>query len=692
MSGTDRSQDARRALSPVRERVGVRDENSTERSRRCSGSAVPHPDPSRPSPCPSPARERGPASDPEAVSSDGTGESPWATALRVAALLAIDPHGLGGVVVRAGAGPVRERWLDALRAALGDRPWRRLPPGIGDERLIGGLDLPATLTAGRPVAARGLLAEADGGVVVVPMAERLDAGKAARLAAALDTGTLALERDGLAARHPARIGLVLLDEGDGDERVPEALADRLAFRIDLSGIGLGDLGQARDPFPPPSPIPSRACPTRAQASGSRAGPRSLGEDGSRAGPRSVGGGGGGRCEGPAHPDAVATLCTIAAALGIASPRAPLLALRAARAVAGSEPDETALTEAARLVLAHRATCLPAPEEAPQDAPEEAPEAEPEPPAEEAGSPTPTPAPPDDVVLEAVRAAIPPDLLARLEAGAPVSGPRAGRFGTPRSDPRSGRPAGARPGDPRRGRLDLVATLRAAAPWQRLRLERASPERRPARHERARGNEDLEPIRIRAEDLRIRRLVRAPETTTIFCVDASGSAARERLAEAKGAVELMLAESYSRRDRVALVAFRGTGAELVLPPTRALARARRGLAGLPGGGGTPLAAGLDAAAALAAQVRRGGGRPVVVVLTDGRANVARSGAGGRAEAGREAESAARALRAAGVPVLVLDTGARGEGARALAEAAGARYRALPRADSEALHAAARALHP
>ncbi|MGV7034360.1 VWA domain-containing protein [Methylobacterium symbioticum] len=680
-----------------------------------------------------PSPDLGPARGPGC---DRTGDAPWATALRVAALLATDPHGLGGVVVRAGAGPVRDSWLDALRSALGGRPWRRLPPGTGDARLIGGLDLPATLAAGRAVSARGLLAEADGGVVVVPMAERLDPGTAARLAAVLDTGTVALERDGLAARHPARIGLVLLDEGGPDEAVPDTLADRLAFRIALDGIGLGDLGEgraalapsmdlgpARDPLPPPSAGEGGPSLSRGQERGATVqseaeafmpapplpdagfpspdplrGPPSPAEGGGLEFGSTVGGlGVEGRAS--AHEehlprpdpaaDPVAALCTAAAALGIASPRAPLLALRVGRAITGAhsstppgyasvpEPGEAALTEAARLVLAHRATSLPAPEAPPQDGPDDAPEPDsaetPEPPED----PGHAPEPPGDVVLAAVRAAIPPDLLARLEAGAPVSGPRAGRFGPAKADPRGGRPAGARPGDPRRGRLDLVATLRAAVPWQRLR-QGSQP--------------GLRPIRIRAEDLRIRRLVRAPETTTIFCVDASGSAARERLAEAKGAVELMLGEAYARRDRVALVAFRGAGAALVLPPTRALARARRDLAGLPGGGGTPLAAGLDAAGALAAQIRRGGGRPVLVVLTDGRANVARSGAGGRALAGAEAESAARALRGLGVPVLVLDTGARGEGARALARAAGALYRALPQADPETLRDAARTLRP
>ncbi|GJD89170.1 Magnesium-chelatase 60 kDa subunit [Methylobacterium hispanicum] len=598
-------------------------------------------------------------------------ETPWTTALRVAALLAADPHGFGGVVVRAGAGPVRDRWLDTLRTLLDARPLRRLPPGTGDDRLIGGLDLPATLALGRPVLGRGLLAEADGGVLVVPMAERTSPATSARLAAALDAGTVAVERDGIGARHPARIGLVLLDEGEGDETVPEALADRLAFRIDLGGIGLGE---TRAPG--------------ARASSSRA-------DGSSAFPPTAERGGSAAAgaghdvppydhEGTPVRDPVATLCTTAAALGIASPRGPLLALRVARRIAGAGAvDAAALAEAARLVLAPRATCLPAseatapdPDETPQDAADD--EArdgsatEPPPddgPRDEPRDASPGPAP-EDLVLSAARAAIPADLLATLAGGASgKAAARAGRFGAGAPDPRRGRPAGARAGDPRRGRLDLVATLRAAAPWQRL---RPGPQ----------------PVRVRASDLRVRRLVRAPETTTIVCVDASGSAARERLAEAKGAVELMLAEAYARRDRVALVAFRGAGAALVLPPTRALARARRDLAGLPGGGGTPLAAGLDAAAALARGVARGGGRPVVVVLTDGRANVARSGAGGRAAARADAEAAARALAALAVPVLVLDTGAAGEGARALAEAARARYVPLPRADAGALAAAAR----
>ncbi|MFN7387982.1 hypothetical protein, partial [Brevundimonas sp.] len=102
----------------------------------------------------------------------------WADAMLAAALLAVDP-GLGGAAIRAGPGPVRDAWLTGLRGLLApDRPWKRLPPGIGDDRLLGGLDLAAALGSGTRVLQKGVLVEADGGVLVAPMAERLEGGVA----------------------------------------------------------------------------------------------------------------------------------------------------------------------------------------------------------------------------------------------------------------------------------------------------------------------------------------------------------------------------------------------------------------------------------------------------------------------------------------------------------------------------------
>ena len=215
-------------------------------------------------------------------------------------------------------------------------------------------------------------------------------------------------------------------------------------------------------------------------------------------------------------------------------------------------------------------------------------------------------------------------------------------------------------------MNLIETLRAAAPWQTI---------------RRRGGTQIE---IRSSDFRVSHLKQRSETTTIFVVDASGSAALNRLAEAKGAVELLLAECYVRRDRVAVLAFRGRAAQLLLPPTRSLVRAKRSLAGLPGGGGTPLAAGIDAGSAMAADVRRRGGTPTVVLLTDGRANVARDGRGNRARAEEEALAAARHLREVGARVLLVDTSPRPSVANErLALQMGARYLPLPYADAATL---------
>lgn len=551
--------------------------------------------------------------------------SPWRDALRAAALLAVDPQGTGGAAVRSLPGPVRDRWLARLRALLpAATPFRRLPLHITDGRLLGGLDLAATLKAGRPVAERGLLAESDGGVIVAAMAERLAPGTAARLAAALDAGEVALERDGLAARLPARIGVVALDEGvDADERPPAALLDRLAFQLDLSSIALREADAERaeeDAWSRADIVGARRRLARVRAS-----------------------------------DAVLeALAGTAVALGVESLRAVLLALRAARAAAAlagaDEVGEREASTAARLVLAPRATRLPASEPAPE-APAEAdsPEAPPEDPApperkEDAGE-VPSDGPLEDVVLEAARAAIPAGLLAQLQLAATRTRVRTtGRAGAVSQSSRRGRPAGTRRGELTAGaRLNVIETLRAAAPWQPLRRREGS--RRAAAPR----------VEVRRDDFRIARFRHRTETTTIFAVDASGSAALHRLAEAKGAVELLLADCYVRRDRVALIAFRGTAAELVLPPTRSLVRAKRSLAGLPGGGGTPLASGLDAAGALADAVKRRGGTPVVVVLTDGRANIARDGAPGRSRAEEEAVAAARALRGAGVTAVLVDVG-------------------------------------
>src|SRR6202012_1399320 len=138
------------------------------------------------------------------------GADRWQDAMLAAALLTIDPAGLGGASLR-GGGMARDRWLDALRSGLPPGcPWRRVPFAAGDDALLGGLDLAATLSARRPVLRSGVLAAADGGIVLLAMADRADATTAARIASALDDGTIVLQRDGFSLVHSARLGLVAL--------------------------------------------------------------------------------------------------------------------------------------------------------------------------------------------------------------------------------------------------------------------------------------------------------------------------------------------------------------------------------------------------------------------------------------------------------------------------------------------------
>lgn len=554
--------------------------------------------------------------------------SPWEDALLAARLFAADPAKLAGIRLRARAGPVRDRWLAYLKSQLDvGVPFRKIPAGIGADRLLGGLDLAATLGANRPVYLPGVLAEAHGGVAILPMAERTAPHVTAGLMAVLDEGEVVVERDGLTLRSPARIGVVMLDEGVDDEVPPAALTERMAITISLEGITISEAEV------PPSVPAVRAAIVPSDS-------------------------------------AIAALCSVAAAFGIESARAPILALGVAAASA-ADAGRTAIADE-DLVIATRLALFPRARTFPQA---------------DAETPEQDDAPPDDTqgerendgevgqvadrVIEAIRSALPPDVLAGLEkAAATGRSTQSGRGSAAlRKSLTRGRPVGVRPGKPGAGaRLHLIETLRAAAPWQKLR----------------RKHDDRPGIRVRSDDFRIRRFAERSESTLIFVVDASGSAAVERLAETKGAVELLLAEAYVRRTQVALIAFRGAGAEIILPPTRSLVRAKKSLADMVGGGGTPLAAGVQAGQALA-EAQRGQGRtPFLILMTDGRANIARDGAPGRVQADEDAKASAKQLGFSGIKSVVIDIAARPrDDARLLAAAMGADYAALPRVDAQAM---------
>ena len=527
------------------------------------------------------------------------------------ALLAIDPA-LGGLVVRARAGAVRDAVMTAVPAHT------RLHPAMGAEALEGGIDVSATLSAGILTQTKGLLSQS--GPFVLAMAERAEPYLAARLSAMLD-------------RQAGQI-LITLDEGIDDETVAPALSDRLAFYVDLDGCALSDITPAPK-WPDAIALPAVTAPAAT----------------------------------------IEALTTLAAHLGILSLRAVGAALRAAAAHAAlndrTEPVEADLEVAVALVFAHRATRLPAPpEEPPQEAQDDSPP--PQDDAENSPPPPPEESLPKDILLDAVLAALPPDLLAKLNAGTASRSATGSGAGQKKVGNRRGRPLPARDGGTAQGRVDLIATLRAAIPWQTLRRA-STPER-------------VGPI-IRHSDLRRKRYVDMSDRLLIFTVDASGSAAMARMGEAKGAIELLLAEAYARRDHVALIAFRGESADVLLEPTRSLVQTKRKLADLPGGGATPFAAGLIAARHMALQARRKGLTPTVIALTDGRGNITLDGRADRIVAQQDAVAAAGALRTDGIEAIVIDTGRRPEPALAqVAATLDATYIALPRADARSVSGA------
>lgn len=540
---------------------------------------------------------------------------PTERAARALAALVVDPNGLKGLTLRARIGPAREAFSAALKRLPGRT--HRVPPDISDTRLFGGLNIAATLVEARPVIDPGL--DAQPSRLVIPMAERISPGLAARLGQILDT----------ARGH----SMILLDEGaEAEETVPRSLQDRLAFFVDLTDVRAADANFA---LPAPADI-----------------------DHARATLSSV----------LISDNSLVSLTSVAARFGIDSMRAPTLALHAARALAAIDRcamiEDEHLQEACALVYPCRTLISPLPDESPRQQDDRDGSEEPSDPGEAA-----TASVPDDILVQAVAALLPPGLLDVIQTRTKGSDRTGGSgAGQRRRSNRRGRPLPSHPGKPdARNRIDPVATLRVAAPWQRLR--------------RSAVLNDERPVIIFPSDIRIRRYETHSDRLLIFLVDASGSSALARLSEAKGAVELLLAQAYAKRDQVALIAFRGETAELLLPPTRSLVQGKRRLAALPGGGGTPLAAGLQAAVSLFRQAYRHGLSPKLALLTDGRANVALDGRADRQAAFADAQTMSRHIRAEGIDSILIDTSIRpGAQTEILSRELDARYIELPRADA------------
>ncbi len=566
-------------------------------------------------------------------------------------LLAVEPR-LRGVALAGPAGGGKSELMHGLRDLLPGLPFVELPLGADDEALAGGLDIDATLRLGQRKLRPGLLARAHGGVLAVDGLNLLPEAAANTLLGALEDGELRIEREGLSLRSPARFRMVAAwDPAEGPPRAH--MLDRIGLVVPMPSVG--------QPAARSEIVRRHLAPDVAAWREELGLLRDLVEAARVALP-----------DVRIEPAQQRELSRAALALGVPGHRADLFAVMTARASAAlglrDEVDREDLELAMRLVLLPRATQRPAP---PQEAPAEESPAQPSPePDGASGSPEDTPRELEDEVLQAVAVEL-PDVLDSLPFAAArraASGSRGSTVTT------RGRQVGTLPTETPRGqRIDVLATLRSAARWQRL---------RPGGRRR---------VEIRATDLRVRRYRSKAGSLFLFAVDTSGSMALNRMREAKGAIHALLAQAYVNRDRVALMSFRGRDADLLLPPTGSVELLRRAVDQLPTGGGTPIAAALLGALQVAEQARRRGLHNVVLVLlTDGRANV-----GIRSErpgVEQELRATAAGVAAARLHCLVVDTQrnftSQGSAAK-LAQWLGGRYLYLPGASGAAIAAAARA---
>ncbi|MCZ2110045.1 MAG: putative cobaltochelatase [Dehalococcoidia bacterium] len=518
-----------------------------------------------------------------------------------------------------------------------------LPVGASEDRLVGSLDVERALQAGQRAFEPGILAAAHRGILYIDEVNLLSDHLVDVLLDAAAMGRNYVERDGISVSHPSRFILIGTMNPEEGELRPQLL-DRFGLMVEAEDrfepAARAEVVRRRIAFEANPPGFGRRWAEEQSALRERL-------ERARTAVSDV-------TVPDAMIDAITTLCAACEVDGL---RADIVIYRASQALAAwdgrSEVTLDDVRTAAELALVHRQRRQPfqepqldqeriddalRPFENNDPGDDDPPPSEGEPPDDDPGDE------PDDQPPPPSNGDAPDERRAEIGEAAQVRAPdirrpdqreraASGRRMETRSDSQRGRHMGARRPTGAVHDPDILATVQAAA------LRGATGcEGRPV---------------ITRQDLREKVRETLAATLIVFVVDASGSmGARRRMEAAKGAVLSLLVDAYQHRDRVALVAFRGDRAEVLLPPTNSVEQAHRALAQFVTGGRTPVGAGLERASELVERARRRdpGMVPLVVLVSDGRANVAPDGM----DPVMAATTAATALRAAGARALVIDT--------------------------------------